>query len=325
MTLSFIRAFFVVASGVFGYYIGTIVHQAILGAQVGCLAGLVVIFIESRLKRVSVRGLSSMVFGLLLGILMAKLIVGVLKMIPLSELTLAVSEVALILIFSYLGAVMALRGKDEFNLIIPYVRFRQQDIKEGIVLVDSSAIIDGRMGDVFKTGFLSGRLVVPRFILQELQQLADSQEDLKRQKGRRALDFLKKMQTDPLMDIHIHEDDLTGDQSVDDKLVILAKLMDGSICTTDFNLNRIASLQGVKVLNIHELANAIKTEVVADQQLEIKLIKEGKESHQAVGYLEDGTMVVVTDAKPFIGEKKKVSVTSVIQTHAGKMIFAKLA
>ncbi len=226
--------------------------------------------------------------------------------------------------FSYLGAVMALRGKDEFNLIIPYVRFKRQDLKDGVVLLDTSAIIDGRIGDIFKTGFLGGRMVVPRFVLHELQRLADSDDDTKRSRGRRGLELLKAMQKDTAADVRVHEDDLNGNEAVDLKLVKLAKLMEARIATTDFNLSRMASLQGIEMLNINDLVNAAKPMVFAGEQLEIKLLKEGKDAHQAIGYLEDGTMVVVIDGKNHIGQTVHVTITSALQTQAGRMIFAKL-
>jgi len=217
-----------------------------------------------------------------------------------------------------------LRGKDEFNLIIPYVRFKRQEVKDGVVLLDTSAIIDGRVSDIFKTGFLGGRLVVPRFVLQELQRLADSEDDTKRQRGRRGMEILKSMQKDPASDVRIHEDDLTGTEAVDQKLIKLSKVMDARICTTDFNLSRIASIQGIEMLNINDLINAVKPVVFTGEELEIKLLKEGKEANQAIGYLEDGTMVVVSDGRKALGHTAKVYVTSALQTQAGRMIFARM-
>jgi len=325
MTLSFIRAFFLIISGVVGYYVGELLFQPLFGLQVGLLSGLLLIFVESRLRRVSVRGLSSVVFGLLLGVFMAKLLSDIISLLPLGEFILSVARVALTVIFSYLGAVMALRGKDEFNIIIPYVRFRRQDVKEGIILLDTSAIIDGRISDIYKLNFLIGRLVVPRFVLQELQKLADSSDDIKRQRGRRGLELLKFMQNDPKVDVHIHEDEMTEVGEVDAKLVSLAKLMDARICTTDFNLAQTASLQTIEVLNVNELANSVKSVVFIGEELDVKLTKDGKEANQAVGYMDDGTMVVVSDAKRFVGQNVHAVVTSVLQTQSGKMIFAKLS
>ena len=324
MTILFIRVFFVIICSVVGYYVGFLLDLPLKGLLIGFLGGLVLILLESGLRRVSVRGLSSMVFGLLLGVVMAKLLSDILLLLPLGDFIHSVSRVVLTIIFSYFGAVMAVRGKDEFNVIIPYVRFRRQEVKGGVVLLDTSVLIDGRVPDIYKTDFLTGRLVVPRFVLQELQRLADSDDDLKRQRGRRGLELLRIMQSDPKIDIRIHEDDLTSDQNVDAKLVSLAKLMDGRVCTTDFNLSRVASLQGVGVLNIQELVNAVKCVLFPGERLEVKLVKEGKELNQAVGYTEDGTMIVVSDARKFVGQKIEAVVTSVLQTQAGRMIFAKV-
>jgi uncharacterized protein YacL len=323
-TLLFLRVFFFLISGVVGYQIGSIDNDPIRGLIIGFLAGLFIVWAESKSKQASMRGLTSMVFGLFLGLFMAKLVSDIIMLLPLGVAIQSIVKVILTLVFSYIGGVMALRGKDEFNLIIPYVRFKRQDVKDGVVLLDTSAIIDGRVADIFKTGFIGGRLVAPRFVLQELQRLADSEDDTKRQRGRRGLEMLKTWQKDTAADVRIHEDDLTGSEPVDLKLVKLAKIMDARICTTDFNLSRMASLQSVEMLNINDLAAAVKPMVFTGEELEIRLLKEGKDHNQAVGYLEDGTMVVVVDGKKFVGQQVKVYVTSALQTQAGRMIFAKL-
>jgi len=324
MSLLFIRIFFFILSGIIGYQVGEINQAPTIGIIAGLLGGVFLISLEATLKQVSVRGLSSMVFGLLLGIFMANLISDILYLLPLGDVLKPILRVVLTLSFSYLGAVMALRGKDEFNLIIPYVRFKRQDAKDELLLLDTSAIIDGRLVDIFKTGFLGGRLVVPRFVLHELQRLADSEEDIKRQRGRRGMEILRSMQKDPLLDVRIHEDDLDGAEGVDLKLIKLSRQMDARICTTDFNLSRMAAIQGVETLNINDLVNAVKPVVFNGEELEIRLMKEGKESNQAIGYLEDGTMVVVSDGRRSLGQTVKVYVTSALQTQAGRMIFAKL-
>ncbi len=332
MTLSFIRWLFMLISGVVGYYIGSLVelqdpfrllgYYPPVGAAIGCSSGLLLIIAEQKLQRVSVRGLSSLVFGLILGVLMAKLISNILSLLPLGGFILSIAEIILTLVFSYLGAVMALRGKDEFNIIIPYVRFKRQDVYDEVILLDTNIIIDGRIADIYKTNFLQGRLIVPRCVLAELQALADSADDIKRERGRRGLEMLKIIQNDPQVDIHIHEDDLTGPDSVDHKLVKLARQMDAGICTLDFNLGKMAALRGIKILNINELIAGLKSVLLPGDLKEISLIKVGKEPGQAVAYLEDGTMVVVSDAAAFIGQKRNVQIVSVLQTQAGKMFFA---
>jgi len=326
MTLLFIRIFFLIISGVVGYQVGLINEKPFWGLGMGCFFGIVLIVLEANMQRVSVRGLSSMVFGLILGMVMAKLITDVLSLLPLGDIIQSILRVVLTLIFSYLGAVMALRGKDDFNVIIPYVRFQRQDFNENVFLLDTSAIIDGRIADICRSNFFQARIVVPRFVLQELQRIADSEDTLKRQRGRRGMEILRSMQKDPQVDLKIHEDDvLSGSHDVDTKLIRLAKILEAKICTTDFNLNRVAEIQGVKILNVNELANTLKAVVFAGEALEVRLVKEGKEAEQAVAYLDDGTMIVVSDARKMIGRKVKVDVSSVLQTQAGRMIFAKLS
>jgi uncharacterized protein YacL len=233
-------------------------------------------------------------------------------------------QIVMILILCYLGMAIAMRGKDEFNLIIPYVKFVRQDEKDEIIILDTSVIIDGRIADIFQTHFLEGRLVIPRFVLRELQQIADSQDSLKRNRGRRGLDILNKIQKNSELDVRIHEEDFPDIKDVDAKLVKLAKVLGGKIFTNDFNLNKIADLQGITVLNINELATALRPVVLPGEVMEVRLSKEGKEYNQGIAYLDDGTMVVVDNSRNLIGQAAKVVVTSVLQTSAGRMIFARL-
>lgn len=323
MTLLFIRVFFLVLSAVVGFLVGSIYGKELAGIALGMGGGAFLIWFETAMKQVSVRGLSSMVFGLLFGIIMANLLADILKLLPFGEAFHSSLRVIMTLFFSYLGAVIALRGKDEFSLIIPYVRFKRTDAKDGVILLDTSAIIDGRIADVYRSHFLSGRLIVPRFVLHELQRLADSGDDLKRQRGRRGLEILQTMQKDGSIDIRIHEDDLPGEREVDLKLVKLAKILEGRVCTTDFNLSRMATIQGTEILNINDLVNSVKPVIFAGEEMDVHIIKEGKEDNQGVAYLEDGTMVVVTDGRRHLGQKTRVVVTSVLQTQAGRMIFSK--
>jgi len=190
--------------------------------------------------------------------------------------------------------------------------------------VDTSAIIDGRIQDILKTKFMEGKIVIPRFVLKELQQIADSTDPIKRQRGRRGLEILNTIQKESGLNLSLHEEEFPEVKEVDAKLVKLAQLLQAKILTVDFNLNHVASFQGVKVLNINELANALKPVVFPGEQMQIKLLKEGKEYNQGVGYLDDGTMVVVEDGRRLIGQEIKVVVTSVLQTPAGRMIFTKI-
>jgi uncharacterized protein YacL len=215
-----------------------------------------------------------------------------------------------------------MRGKDEFNLIIPYIKFQRQDQKEELIILDTSVIIDGRIADLSETSFLEGRLIVPRFVLRELQQIADSGDSLKRNRGRRGLDILNKIQKSKKLDVRIHEEDFPDIKEVDAKLIKLAQLLSAKVFTNDFNLNKIAELQGIKVLNINDLANALKPVVLPGELLNVKITKEGKEYSQGVAYLDDGTMIVVDNAKYLIGKTINVTVSSILQTSAGRMIFA---
>ncbi|MFN2362951.1 MAG: PIN/TRAM domain-containing protein, partial [Halarsenatibacteraceae bacterium] len=191
-------------------------------------------------------------------------------------------------------------------------------------ILDTSVIIDGRIADICKTGFIEGSLIIPEFILEELRHIADSSDVLKRNRGRRGLDILKQMQKDEGINVEIINKDFEEIAEVDSKLVKLAKIMSGIIVTNDYNLNKVAELQGVRVLNINELANAVKPVVLPGEEMEVRVIKEGKEEGQGIGYLDDGTMIVVDEGIKHIGEEVAVLVTSILQTAAGRMIFAKI-
>jgi len=324
MNLLLLRFLFIVGSTIVGYQVLTIGGSNLFGGLVGFFASVLIIFLEIGMRKVSVRGLSSTVFGLILGLIMAKLVTDAFVLTPVPQETMPVIRVTLTIIFCYLGMVLGLRGKDEFNIIIPYVRLRRQDQTEELTVVDTSVIIDGRILDILKTKFIEGKIVIPKFVLKELQQIADSTDPIKRQRGRRGLEMLHSIQKEASQDINLHEEEFADTPEVDAKLVKLAKLMDAKILTVDFNLNRVASLQGIKVLNINELANALKPVVFPGEMMQVKLIKEGKEHNQAIGYLEDGTMVVVEEGRKLLGQEIKVMVTSVLQTQAGRMIFTKI-
>lgn len=324
MNLLLVRILFAVASALVGYQTIEPKGPGFIGALIGLGISLVIILLEIGMRKVSMRGLSSAVFGLILGLIMAKLVTDAFSLAPISVASISLIRVTLTLIFCYLGMVIGLRGKDEFNVIIPYVRLRRQDQAGGLTVLDTSVIIDGRILDICKTNFIESKIVIPRFVLRELQQIADSTDPIKRQRGRRGLEILHAIQKDSGLDITINEEEFPEVNEVDAKLVKLAQLLEAKILTVDFNLNRIASLQGIKIVNINELANALKPVVFPGERMQIKLLKEGKEYNQAVGYLEDGTMVVVEDARRLIGQDIKVVVTSVLQTQAGRMIFTKV-
>ncbi|MFH1406682.1 MAG: PIN domain-containing protein [Candidatus Omnitrophota bacterium] len=328
MRLLYIRIFFVILSVLVCFQLFTALKlfdsmSGILGAACGLVGSLLIIFLELRVRRVSVRGLSASVFGLIFGLIMAKLLSDAFGLIPLEPSVGAAVKLGFVLIFSYLGMVIAMRGRDEFNIIIPYVRFSKQEQRQDIILLDTSVIIDGRIADICQTKFIEGRFVVPRFVLKELQLIADSADSLKRSRGRRGLDILNRMQKLSNTDVKIEEDDFPDLSGVDAKLVKLARVLGAKVLTNDYNLNKVAELEGVSVLNLNDLANALKPVVLPGEEMEVRIIKEGKEHNQGVAYLDDGTMVVVEHGRHLIGQTKTVTITSVLQTSAGRMIFAK--
>ncbi len=328
MDLRFVRVGFIIISAILGsQLIGQemalpIVLRLISGAGAGAILVLIEAAIH-RVGRVSVRGFSAAVFGLLFGLIMSKLVSDAVALIPLDAGAVATIRVTLTWAFCYLGMAMALRGRDEFNIIIPYVRLARHDRGEDAYLVDTSAIIDGRLLDLCKTRFIEGRLVIPRFVLEELQMVADSTDGIKRSRGRRGLEVLNQLKQLSSVDVRIHEEDIPNIAETDAKLVKLAQLISSRIITNDYNLNKVAQLQGVNVLNVNELAQALRPAVLPGEALEVKPIKEGKEHHQAVAYLDDGTMVVVENGRSFIGQSIRGVVTSVLQTAAGRLVFVR--
>jgi uncharacterized protein YacL len=260
------------------------------------------------------------------------LLVGVLVAIPLSYLPWYLGSflpIAASLALAYLGVVAVLTHKKDLLQLVRWPRETRSDgSAAGMpnsgqpVVVDTSSIIDGRIADICQTGFMAGPLLVPRFVLRELQHIADSSDTLRRARGRRGLDILNKLQKDATVPLVIHEDDGDLGVEVDALLVMLARRLHCPILTNDYNLNRVAGLQGVKVLNVNELANAVKSIVLPGQELSLKVIQEGKEIGQGVGYLEDGTMVVVENGRRAVGSTVTVMVSRVLQTAAGRMVFA---
>lgn len=329
MSLLWIRLFFVIVCSLVGYQLGDVYSDisgqqlVFVGVGLGALGAVVIIILEILMRRASISGLSAAVFGLCFGLIMAMLLSFALNIVPMSETLRASLRVILMFVFCYLGMVVAMRGKDEFNLIIPYVRFSRQDVSSNLIILDTSVIIDGRIIDVLQTKFVEGRFLIPRFVLKELQQIADSKDSLKRNRGRRGLEILSKLQKSPHVDVRIHEQDFPEQLDVDAKLIKLAKVVNAKVFTNDYNLSKVAELQGVSTLNINELAEALKPIVLPGEIMELKVIKEGKEYNQGIGYLNDGTMVVVENGKQLLGQTIKATVTSVLQTTAGRMIFTK--
>ena len=277
---------------------------------------------EGKLQKVPLPEILSGTIGLILGLIVAILLGQAFSRIPLvGSLISTVGS----LVLGYLGLVVFSRKREDFVGLFGW-RTRDRSIREPSVkpkILDTNVIIDGRIADICKSGFIEGPIVIPGFVLEELRHIADSSDVLKRNRGRRGLDVLNRIQKELNIDVQIYERDPWTDLEVDSKLIQLAKTLDGRIVTNDFNLNKVADLQGVPVLNINELANAVKPVVLPGEEMSVHVIKDGKEQGQGVGYLDDGTMIVIDGGKRHIGETIGVMVTSVLQTAAGRMIFAK--
>jgi len=276
-----------------------------------------------RFKQVPAQQLFAATIGLTLGLVIAALLALPLSLLPspLGQVLPVVAAIAL----GYTGvAVMVMRQGDIFNIVRGRwpTRGGAGPVDERMIFLDTSVIIDGRIADISKTGFLTGTLVVPRFILSELQHIADSPDAMRRNRGRRGLEMLNRLQKESVSPVSISDMDIEDVYEVDDKLVMLAKRHHCPIMTNDFNLNRVAELQGITVLNINELTNAVRAVFLPGETMQIRIIQEGKEPGQGVGYLDDGTMVVVGDGKQHLNRTIEVMVTKVLQTSAGRMIFA---
>jgi uncharacterized protein YacL len=291
---------------------------------VGGLIGALVILVDVLLKGFSLRGLTAITFGLAVGALVAWLI----STSPLLEegdpQVIFLVRLALFVICMYLGTVIALRGRDEFNFVIPYVRFVPHEVDVPLIVVDTSALIDGRIARICETQFLGAALVIPSFVLAELQQVADSPDPLKQARGRRGLEVLNDLRRIKHLDIRIHQSDVVRRQDLEAKLVFLAQSMRAKLLTTDQNLAKMAQFHGVPWLNLHALAHALRPEIVIGESLEVELTKPGKDEGQAVGYLADGSMVVVNHARAYVGKRVNAEITGVLPTGGGKMIFANL-
>jgi uncharacterized protein YacL len=290
---------------------------------IGLCIGLLVVLVDVMLKGFSLRGLSAVTVGIAAGSLIAYL-VGASPLFEHGDPTrIYLVRLALFLICPYLAIVIALRGKDEFNLIIPYVRFVPHEVDVPLVVVDTSVLIDGRIARVCEAGFLNAALVIPRFVLDELRAVADSADPHKQARGRRGLEVLNELRQIKHLDIRITESAVTKREDVDAKLVFLAQSMRAKLLTTDYNLAKMAEFHGVHWLNLNSLAKSLRPEVMLGERLEVDLVKPGKEEGQAVGYIEDGSMVVVNDGRAFVGRRVQAEIISVLPTAGGKMIFAR--
>jgi len=326
LTINLLRALFVTFAACVGSMIGEpLLESPFAGGLCGAAFGLGVVLADRLLHGISLRVFSSATLGLLVGFLFSRLLLSsrVLDLAPAQ--TQWVCSLIVYATFSYVGMMLAIRSnRDEFAILIPYVRFRQATVHDAPMLIDSNVIIDGRIPAVCATGFLSSSLVVPRFVLDELQRLADSSDPQKRERGRLALERLQRMQLDPNLSVTIHETEPSDHTPVDTKLIQVAKMLDARLLTNDASLCAIARLQNVSVLNLHDLTQALRPQLAAGDHVELSLVKEGRDPHQAVGYLPDGTMIVVNHARAHIGKTVPVVVASALQTSAGRLFFADL-
>ena len=295
------------------------------GIAAGGLAACAVIVFELRVRALTLRRLIGAVAGSVLGIFGAALFCLVLRSAPLNAATSAVLQIFVLLLMTYVGLLVGANKGDLLNPAAMGTLFSgEKPARRTVKVLDTSVIIDGRIADIAEAGFIDGAMVVPEFVLRELQVVADSTDGSKRQRGRRGLDILQRMQSSSAIEVQIVPDDFPSIREVDLKLLELAKKWEAKVVTNDFNLNKVAHLHHVEVLNINDLANALKPVVLPGEHMHVLILKEGKEYNQGVGYLDDGTMVVVDHARKMIGKPVEIAVTSVLQTASGKMIFGKM-
>jgi uncharacterized protein YacL len=319
-----IRLLFVISVGLTCFLIRPFGLPSNLDAGVGLLIGAAIIVFEWRLRVMSLKRLIGAAIGSVLGIVGAYLFALVIRNSIPANPTQSFLQILVMMIMAYVGLAVGAAKGDLLNLsALGGIFGGEKQGKKSYKILDTSVIIDGRIADIAETGFLDGIIVIPQFVLRELQLVADSADSLKRNRGRRGLDILQRLQKTASLQIQIVEDDFPAVREVDMKLIELAKVYEGKIITNDFNLNKVAQLQGVEVLNINELANSLKPIVLPGEAMRVFILKEGKEYNQGVAYLDDGTMVVVDNARKMIGKTIDIAVTSVLQTTAGKMIFGK--
>jgi len=333
MALWVIRVLFVCLCTIGGYAVSQVrpefvggAHSGLIGMVIGFGFGWLMIALDEMLKGFSLRAFSATTFGLLLGTLVALLIdsSGLFQYAE-QPTTRWLIRLGLFLSFGYIGIVLAMRSnKEDFSLIIPYVRFAKQNKPDNLLLLDTSVVIDGRIADLIEANFLEGLIVVPRFVLKELQQVADSTDPIKRARGRRGLDILNRIQRNTRNEVRIHDGDFPDETEVDSKLIRLARSLGAKLFTNDSNLGKIAELQSVNHVNLHELAKSMRLVLLPGEVMTLRIVREGKDKGQGVGYLPDGTMVVVNNAHSAIGQQVEVQVQSLLQTGAGVIVFADL-
>lgn len=326
------RILFIVATLIFStlYYVDVSIKAVLISGVISIVVSLIIIIVVEYISHTfSSRMLLSAIFGLIIGLILSHLIVVAISFIPF-QIPLDKVKIVKGIVYHVLGfSVMMffIINSEDIAFLNRFVSSKIEENKGAAVsykILDTSVIIDGRISDICDTGFIEGILVIPNFVLTELQMIADSADSIKRNRGRRGLDILNKMQKDQSIMVKISDMDFADVPEVDSKLVKLAKIMKAKVITNDFNLNKIAEFHGVPVLNINQLSNALKPIVLPGEEMNVSLIKEGKDPNQAIGYLDDGTMVVVENGRRKLNYDVDVVVTSVLQTTAGRMIFARL-
>ncbi len=331
MSLWYIRIFFLALCTMGGFAISQVRPEftgggsGTLGMMIGFGFGGLLVALDEMLKGFSLRAFSATSFGLFLGSAVAFLIDHSGLFENTDEKTRWLVRLGLFLSFSYIGIVLAMRSnKEDFSIIIPYVRFAPRNKPENLLLLDTSVIIDGRIADLIESNLLEGLVVVPRFVLKELQQIGDSGDPIRRARGRRGLEMLNRLQHNSLVEVKIHDGDFPEEKEVDAKLVRLARNLGAKLFTNDHNLGKIAGLQSVSHVNLHEVAKAFKAVLLPGEILNLRVVREGKDKGQGVGYLNEGTMVVVNQGQSLIGQQVDVQVQSLLQTGAGVIVFAEV-
>ncbi len=330
MSLWIVRIFFLSLCMLAGYAVSqvqpTLIESGFTGVVIGFGLGGLLIAIDEMLKGFSLRAFSAATFGLLLGSAIAWMIDhSGLFVYADEDATRWLIRLCLFVSFSYIGMILAMRSnKEDFSLIIPYVRFASQQAPMSLLVLDTSVIIDGRVADLLESNFVEGTVVIPRFVLKELQDIADSGDAIRRARGRRGLETLGRIRKLTRPEIKIHDGDFPEEPAVDAKLIKLCHALGAKLFTNDFNLGKVAELQNVPHLNLNVLAAALKTVLLPGETLSLKIVREGKDKGQGVGYMNDGTMVVVNHAATLVGQSIDVQVQSLLQTGAGVIVFAEL-
>ena len=325
MNLTLLRILFLALVASLCFFLHPFGISALPAAALGVLAAAAVILIELRIRALALHRLLGAVLGGVLSVVGALLVTLVLRSAMPTGATTAAIQLFVLLLMGYLGLLVSAHQGDRLNpAALGHLFTGEQSPRATVRILDTSVIIDGRIADVAETGFLDGLFVVPEFVLHELQLVADSTDASRRQRGRRGLDILQRMQSIPGIQVQIVSDDFPAIREVDLKLLELARKWDARVVTNDFNLNKVAQIHQVEVLNVNDLANALRPVFLPGEKMQIMILKEGKEYNQGVGYLDDGTMVVVDHARRAIGRSVEITVTSVLQTASGKMIFGRL-